>query len=180
MGLSYSNSNSPQMCFNAPKNWQLGWYEDRQTIVNNGWNGKIYGIANYVDIQGANDIVIAQIPGSGEDWYISFNRKTGINAGYKNLIGSLQYTYLSKQYTDASNARQNPRDNQSGIQGEIPAYDIVDLSLSFKKKWFKIESGINNLLDKSYFTRRATGYPGPGIIPSPPRTYYVTLQLQLK
>lgn len=108
------------------------------------------------------------------------NLKTGINAGYKNLIGSLQYTYLSKQYTDASNAKQNPHDNQSGIQGEIPAYDIVDLSLSFTKKWFKIESGINNLLDKSYFTRRATGYPGPGIIPSPPRTYYVTLQLQLK
>ena len=44
---------------------------------------------------------------------------------------------------------------------------------------FKIESGINNLLNTSYFTRRATGYPGPGIIPSQPRTFYGLLQFKL-
>ena len=33
-------------------------------------------------------------------------------------------------------------------------------------------------LDNHYFVRRATGYPGPGIIPSPPRNYYITLELK--
>ena len=40
----------------------------------------------------------------------------------------------------------------------------------------KLELGVNNVLNESYFTRRATAYPGPGIIPSPPRNYYVTIQ----
>ena len=42
----------------------------------------------------------------------------------------------------------------------------------------KLETGINNVLDKVYFTRRATGYPGPGIIPSISRNWYVTLQFK--
>ena len=44
---------------------------------------------------------------------------------------------------------------------------------------YKIEFGINNLLDKAYFTRRATGYPGPGIITSPPRNSYITIEIKL-
>jgi len=64
------------------------------------------------------------------------------------------------------------------VIGQIPEYEIVDLSILYKFKKYKIELGINNLLDKAYFTRRATGYPGPGIIPSPPRNYYITLELQ--
>jgi Fe(3+) dicitrate transport protein len=55
----------------------------------------------------------------------------------------------------------------------------MDFSLSYKYKRFKLETGINNVLNKNYFTRRATGYPGPGIIPSAPRNYYATLQINI-
>jgi Fe(3+) dicitrate transport protein len=30
-----------------------------------------------------------------------------------------------------------------------------------------------------YFTRRATGYPGPGIIPSDARSFFVTLSFRI-
>ncbi|MFN1834728.1 TonB-dependent receptor domain-containing protein [Balneola sp. MJW-20] len=107
------------------------------------------------------------------------NLKSGVNFGYRNLLLSLQYTYVSVQFTDASNAEQNINDNQSGIRGEIPAYDVMDLSLSWSYGIFRMETGINNVLNKNYFTRRATGYPGPGIIPSQPRTWYFTLQMNI-
>lgn len=109
------------------------------------------------------------------------NLKTGFNFGYRNLLGSLQYTYLSMQYTDASNAPA-PRDHfasEEGIKGSVPAYGIVDLSLSYSFGSFKVESGINNLLDNSFFERRATGYPGPGIIPAQPISWYTSLQVRL-
>lgn len=125
------------------------------------------------------DSEIPGVEGNEVEFVPLLNMKTGINFGYKNLVGSLQYTYVSEQYTDASNAEQNTRDNQSGIRGAIPAYDVLDLSLSWTYKSFTLESGVNNVLDSWYFTRRATGYPGPGIIPSPPRTFYATIQLQL-
>jgi len=108
------------------------------------------------------------------------NLKTGVKFGYKILLGNLQYTYLSKQFTDAENTPSaEPGDSREGIIGEIPAYGVLDLSLSYNFKLFKLEGGINNLLDNKYFTRRATGYPGPGIIPSEPRTFYLTLEFTL-
>ena len=68
---------------------------------------------------------------------------------------------MSKQYTDSSNAVDG---NLSGVIGQIPSYIISDLSISMKLNKFKIESGINNIFNETYFTRRATGYPGPGIL----------------
>ncbi|WP_116124776.1 TonB-dependent receptor domain-containing protein [Lewinella sp. IMCC34183] len=107
------------------------------------------------------------------------NVKAGLRFGYANLLGTLQYTYLSRQFTDASNAPQDRRDNQSGIVGAIPAYGVADLSLAYRWQWLRVETGVNNLTDEIYFTRRATGYPGPGILPSAPRTFYLTVGVDL-
>ncbi|UKM64752.1 TonB-dependent receptor [Flavobacteriaceae bacterium GSB9] len=115
------------------------------------------------------------IAGNRVEFVPDLNLKTGFRGGYKNLLGSIQYTYLGKQFTDATNSTQA---SLSGVVGEIPAYDILDVSLSYSYKNFKLETGINNLLDNAYFTRRATGYPGPGIIPSAPRNGYATLQIK--
>ncbi len=117
------------------------------------------------------------VKGKKVEFIPGINLKTGLNFGYKDFLGSLQYTYLGQQFTDATNS---PRDfqSQSGIVGGIPAYDIMDLSFSYTYDRFKLEAGVNNVLNENYFTRRATGYPGPGIIPSLPRTLYVLLQLK--
>lgn len=107
------------------------------------------------------------------------NLKTGINAGYRNLLASVQFTYLSEQFTDAENSEVPALgDNREGTVGEIPSYSVLDFSLSYSYKKWRLETGVNNLLDNAYFTRRATGYPGPGIIPSDPRTYYVTVGIK--
>ena len=115
------------------------------------------------------------IKGNKVEFVPDFNLKTGIKFGYHNFSSSIQYSYLTDQFSDASNSIA---DDVSGITGIIPAYDILDISASYKHKNIKLEIGINNVLDKIYFTRRATGYPGPGIIPSTPRNWYVTLQFK--
>ncbi|WP_194767957.1 TonB-dependent receptor domain-containing protein [Tamlana sp. I1] len=116
------------------------------------------------------------IEGNKVEFVPDLNLKMGLRGGYKNLLASIQYTYLGSQFTDATNS---VTPSLSGVVGEIPAYDIVDVSLSYSYKRFKLETGINNLLDHSYFTRRATGYPGPGIIPSAPRNWYATLEIKI-
>jgi Fe(3+) dicitrate transport protein len=116
------------------------------------------------------------IEGNRVEFVPELNFKTGLKFGYKNLLFNVQYSYLSQQFTDATNSKEA---DLSGVVGEIPEYDILDLSLSYSYKRFKLETGINNVLDNSYFTRRATGYPGPGIIPSAPRNYYATLQIKI-
>jgi Fe(3+) dicitrate transport protein len=115
------------------------------------------------------------IVGNKVEFVPDLNLKMGINGGYKNLLANIQYSYLGSQFTDATNSTTA---SLSGVVGEIPEYDILDVSLSYSYKNFKLETGVNNVLDNAYFTRRATGYPGPGIIPSSPRNWYTTLQIK--
>ena len=115
------------------------------------------------------------IEGKEVEFVPKYNFKTGFKFGYKNFTSYLQYSYLSDQFSDSSNSISS---NLSGVIGLIPTYDILDFSANYSFKAFRIETGINNILDNYYFTRRATGYPGPGIIPSPPRNYYCTIQFK--
>ncbi|GAA4274464.1 TonB-dependent receptor [Aquimarina gracilis] len=155
----------------------------------------IYGLESLVDIN-LNKLLLNNNSNTNFNWFVNaaltnseyngtdrevefvpnINLKTGITYGYKNFLGSIQYSYLSEQFSDASNSIEP---DLAGIRGEIPAYSILDVSVSYTYKRFKLETGVNNLLDESYFTQRATGYPGPGIIPSAPLSWYTTLQFKL-
>lgn len=118
---------------------------------------------------------IKNIEGQEVEFVPLYNIKTGTGIGYKNFLSSLQLTAVSSQLSSAnSDLRQT--DISNGISGEIPAFYVADFSCSYKFKHFKIESGINNFTNNSYFTRRAIGYPGPGIIPSEGRVFYATLE----
>ena len=87
MGYSYSNSNGPIMCFNGAKSWQTRWYTDKETKVGAStgndaacFEGQLHGIANYDDASAS--MVLIKIEGnSGNDHYIAYNRKDGINSG---------------------------------------------------------------------------------------------------
>ena len=116
------------------------------------------------------------VVGKKVEFVPNINLKTGIKYGFENFIFNVQYSYISNQYTDSSNAEEG---NISGIIGEIPAYSLFDFSFSYLYKNLRLETGINNMANTLYFTRRATGYPGPGIIPSPPRNTYLTLQIKI-
>ena len=97
--------------------------------------------------------------------------RTGLQAQYKNLGIALSYNYVGEQFSDATNTAYT----NTGISGLIPSYQVCDLSAQYQYKNFSIETGINNLFNAKYFTRRATGYPGPGIISALPINGYVTL-----
>ena len=101
--------------------------------------------------------------------------RTGMTYGFKKFSTTIQLAYTSAQFSDATNAMYAA----SGIYGEIPAYTVIDFSAGYKYKRFEVGTGINNLLNSLYFTRRAEGYPGPGIIPADPINYYVSLKYRL-
>ena len=116
------------------------------------------------------------VEGNKVEFVPNINLKSGIKFGYNNFLSNMQFSYLSSQFTDASNAIES---NLSGVIGEIPEYYVLDFSSSYSYKNYKFEFGVNNILNYKYFTRRATGYPGPGIIPSPGANLYCTLQIKI-
>ena len=116
------------------------------------------------------------VTGKRVEFVPGVNLKSGVRLGYKDLKASFQYTYLSGQYTDATNAEEG---GASAVIGAVPAYAVMDLTLSYQYRKWRMEASINNLADRMYFTRRATGYPGPGILPSEGRSFYLTLQAKI-
>ncbi len=101
--------------------------------------------------------------------------RTGLTYAYKHFGFTCQYSYTGRQFSDASNAVSSP----SGIYGEIPAYNVIDVSAHYDWRRFAVMAGINNLGNSIYFTRRAEGYPGPGIMPADPRNFYLTLRVKI-
>lgn len=99
--------------------------------------------------------------------------KTINRAGFifntKSFSSTFQVNSVGDAYGDASNVKTS----SNPVAGYIPAYTVLDFSATYRIKNYAIKFGLNNLTDKSYFTRRTDEYPGPGIIPSVGRSFYV-------
>ncbi|UAJ14095.1 TonB-dependent receptor [Aquirufa lenticrescens] len=100
----------------------------------------------------------------------------GITYSKKGLTLSWQISDIGQAFADASNTISA---NAAATTGLIPAYQVQDISGSYKfKKYAQLKFGVNNLTDTRYFTRRSGGYPGPGILPADGRTWYVGLNVK--
>lgn len=142
---------------------------------NTNWSGVLFANAAFI----SSDYKHSEIPGvqgNQVEFVPKVNIKTGLRLGYKKLKGSFQFAHLTEQFSEATNAVEG---GVSSVVGLIPAYKIMDVSLSYEWKRFRTEGSINNLANEMYFTRRATGYPGPGILPSDGRGFYLTLQVKI-
>ena len=93
----------------------------------------------------------------------------GITYAYKRLSTTFLLSHTAKSFSDASNTTFSS-DAEVGI---IPAYTVMDWSATLKIRKYNIKFGVNNLSDARYFTFRTVEYPGPGIIPSTGRTWYM-------
>lgn len=101
--------------------------------------------------------------------------RTGLTYRYNTFSTTINAAYTGQQFTDATNAQFTP----TAVNGLIPAYYVLDWSAKYSIKCVQLQVGINNFTNNIYFTRRAVSYPGPGIIPSEPLTFYVTLGIKL-
>lgn len=128
-----------------------------------------YTDARYISSQqsGFNNKIVELVPTS--------ILRSGLTYKYKSFSTTVQGSYTAEQFADASNSKFS----SNAITGIIPAYTICDFSAQYTLKMFNLSAGVNNFLNEVYFTRRAEGYPGPGILPSDPINFYVTLQLKL-
>ncbi len=104
--------------------------------------------------------------------------KSGMKYRFNGWSIQVQGSYNTEQFSDASNSIVPSGD---AVIGLIPSYLVFDFSGRYRfKKHFIVEVGINNFTNAKYFTRRATGYPGPGILPSDGINGYLTLQYQFR
>lgn len=144
--------------FNKAAKQQLSWFVNAS-----------YTDARYMDSKqsGFRNKLVELVP-------VSILR-SGLTYRYRKFSTTVQGAYTAQQFSDATNSTFST----NAITGIIPAYTIFDVSAQYTFRFVNLSAGINNLSNQFYFTRRAEGYPGPGILPSDPRNFYVTLQVKL-
>ncbi|QNF35828.1 TonB-dependent receptor [Adhaeribacter swui] len=107
----------------------------------------------------------------------SWISRNGVTYNFKLFSISGLYSYTAKSYADALNTR---KPSANGAVGLVPAYGIFDLNASYRvSRQVKLRVNINNLLDKQYFTKRPTFYPGPGIWPSNGRSVNASIAISI-
>lgn len=101
--------------------------------------------------------------------------RTGLIVRAGKLRGSFLVSHTGDQFTDATNATFS----SSAVSGLLPAYTVADLTMSYTVSPVIIEATINNIFDTRYASRRAESYPGPGLIPAEPRSFFLGFRVAL-
>jgi Fe(3+) dicitrate transport protein len=95
--------------------------------------------------------------------------RIGVTYHDNRLSATFEMSNNGDAYGDATNAKIST----DPVAGYIPAYTVFDASLTYRLNKLSLKAGMNNIADKKYFTLRADEYPGPGIIPSIGRNFYL-------
>jgi Fe(3+) dicitrate transport protein len=137
----------------------------------------IFGSYSYTDARYSNDHKDGGVKGKKVENAPANIFRGGISGGYKTAMLTAQLSYVDRTFSDANNTVEPTANGNTGL---IPSYTIVDLTGSYKiTKAINFKVGVNNLTDKKYFTRRAGGYPGPGVLPADGRTFFVSAGARL-
>lgn len=134
------------------------------------FNSLSYDHARYTSGSLANGATNVSLDGKWLEGTPTWIDRAGLTYINKHVSTTLQYSYVSKNFTDANNTVFNP----TGLSGIVPAYHVFDWSLNYNfLNNYHIFGSINNALNAKYFTRRITILPGPGLLPADGRTFVV-------
>ncbi|MEQ8532252.1 MAG: TonB-dependent receptor, partial [Imperialibacter sp.] len=103
--------------------------------------------------------------------------RNGLNLAWKSIRLSMLYSYVAENYADPQNT---VTPDANGAVGLVPSYQLVDINTTIHlNEKVSLKANLNNVLNKTYYTKRPLFYPGPGIWTSDGRNYAVTLQVKL-
>lgn len=147
-------------------------FGDVSIYVSYGFTEALYGNLTLITKVG-NDLVETSLENKQVENAPRHILRTGLNYYFKGLILNAQLSYVDRSFADANNTVKPTINGQNGL---IPSYTIMDVSgtYNFSEK-LNIKAGVNNLSNAMYFTRRAGGYPGPGLLPSDGRGFFISV-----
>ncbi len=103
--------------------------------------------------------------------------RNGLHISKSRFSATMQYSFTDESYSDALNT---VKPSTNGAKGLVPSYGLWDFNASFRlNSMFSFRCGVNNIMDKQYFTKRPTGYPGQGVWSSDGRSLTATVTFRI-
>jgi Fe(3+) dicitrate transport protein len=109
---------------------------------------------------------VENAPGSITRWGLTYTKKGVFSVTFQN-------SQIASVYTDSSNTGI-PSATSNGQTGKLDGYSVSDISFTYNiSDVLSLRGGVNNVENRVYATRRAGGYPGPGLLPADGRVAYL-------
>lgn len=148
-----------------------------EKVLVSGFTSTAYNNARYLNGQVSAGTENRSVKGNQVESAPRWTTRNGLTARYGLASLTLQYSYVSQTFSDPLNT---PKPSPNGAVGPVPAYSLWDLNGTWHiNRQLTLRGSINNLLNKHYFTKRPTFYPGPGVWPSDGRSAVLTVGIQL-
>ncbi len=139
-------------------------------------NASYYNTSAY-STSNNKDITTTDLSGNKVENAPNIINRVQLNYSYKKIEIGFNHNFVGETFTDAANTAVSNASSQIGL---LPAYQIIDLALKLHiNKSISFNGGCNNLLNAFYATRRAGGYPGPGIMPGETRNFYFGISFKV-
>ncbi|KAL3935127.1 MAG: hypothetical protein SGBAC_009289 [Bacillariaceae sp.] len=181
MGYSYKSSETPKMCFNAAKLFQLRWFDDKSVSYTPGQNSWVFdrtiNIASIVDYPTTRNVVLVEIvqPSRQLNYYIGFNAAKGFNSGVRqamNQVAVYQKPRVdgndSLRVADLSSGHRHTIANFNGVTGETLTIDVLSINISGEAQ-IRIKLNRTGPRPTRPPTRPPTRMPTPRPTPRPTR-----------
>jgi Fe(3+) dicitrate transport protein len=148
-----------------------------EKVLISGFTSTAYNNARYLNGHVSAGAENRSVTGNRVESAPRWTTRNGLTARYETASLTLQYSYVSETFSDALNTGVA---SANGAVGPVPAYSLWDLNGTWSiGRQLTLRGSINNLLNKQYFTKRPTFYPGPGVWPSDGRSAVLTVGFRL-
>lgn len=121
MGNPLYSDDVGKMCYNAAKNWQIGWYNDRKLLLNplveQTKTVTLVGIADYLNNPDQHPVVVKVETGAANDFFVGFNRAIGVNS--QNDEGDEVVTVVQVDGNNGEGYSQSYLKAKLGFSGDI-------------------------------------------------------------
>jgi len=146
---------------------------DINLFVSYGYTDARYGNFKIISKNSSNQLIESNLKNKKVENAPANIVRSGLTYSYKGFSLTAQVSYVDESFSDANNTITPTVNAQNGL---IPSYTVTDLTATYRvTKNLNIKTGINNLTNEKYFTRRAGGYPGPGALPSDGRNFFISV-----
>lgn len=151
-------------------------WQNRRLLIS-GFTSTAFIDARYINANVATGTDNRSVNGNRVESAPRWTSRNGITVRYQKFSLTTQYSYVGMTFSDALNT---PTPSANGAKGPVPAYGLLDMNATWRLgRHLTLRGSVNNMVDKQYFTKRPTFYPGPGVWPSDARSAVLSVGINL-
>jgi Fe(3+) dicitrate transport protein len=164
------------------RTWGVEFFAEATPVRRNDLALSFFTSTSWFDARYLDAVVVTgtenrSVKGNRVEGVPQWISRNGANVAWRRWSASLLYSYVGEHFADALNTAEP---SANAARGLVPAYGLFDANAAYRfRDRLTLRAAVSNLLNRSYYTKRPTFYPGPGIWPSDGRSMQLSATVRI-